>query len=62
MGSDALEYQTFEYETPYINGISYVILDDQSVNEVIQKMKYGMVIDDNGDSDDSYYDDSGYYY
>ncbi|MEE0510269.1 MAG: LCP family protein [Peptococcaceae bacterium] len=60
MSSDALEYQTFDYETPYINGISYVILNDQSVNEVIQKMKYGMVIDDGYGADS--YDDSNYYY
>lgn len=45
MGTDALEYQSFQYETPYINGISYVILDDQSVSDVIQTMRYGTVID-----------------
>lgn len=45
MGSDALEYQSFQYETPYINGISYVILDEQSVNDVIQTMRYGTVLD-----------------
>ena len=59
MSGDALEYQTFEYETPYINGISYVLLNDQSVNDVVQTMKYGMVIDGTGTG----YDDSdGYYY
>ena len=61
MGSDALEYQTFEYETPYINGISYVVLDEQSVNDVIQTMMYGMVIDDYGYSEDSDYNEGGYY-
>lgn len=45
MDSDALEYQHFLYDTPYINGISYVILDDQSVDETIQFMKYGTIID-----------------
>lgn len=61
MSGDALEYQSFEYETPYINGISYVILNDQSVDEVIQTMKYGMVLDGSGTTDDGY-DESGVYY
>lgn len=69
MDSDALEYQHFLYETPYINGISYVILDDQSVNETIQFMKYGTIIDgsysDESGAESGYYgdgtDESGYY-
>ena len=69
MDSDALEYQHFLYETPYINGISYVILDDQSVNETIQLMKYGTIIDgsysDESGAESGYYgdgtDESGYY-
>ena len=59
MSGDALEYQTFDYETPYINGISYVILNDQSVNDVVQTMKYGMVIDGTGTDYDA---SDGYYY
>ena len=54
MDSDALEVQHFTYDTPYINGISYVILDDQSIDETIQLMKYGTIIDGSTDS-------SGYY-
>lgn len=69
MDSDALEYQHFLYETPYINGISYVILDDQSVNETIQLMKYGTIIEgsysDESGAESGYYgdgtDESGYY-
>lgn len=69
MDSDALEYQHFLYETPYINGISYVILDDQSVNEAIQLMKYGTIIEgsysDESGAESGYYgdgtDESGYY-
>lgn len=69
MDSDALEYQHFLYETPYINGISYVILDDQSVDETIQLMKYGTIIDgsysDESGAESGYYgdgtDESGYY-
>ncbi len=69
MDSDALEYQHFLYETPYINGISYVILDDQSVDETIQFMKYGTIIDgsysDESGAESGYYgdgtDESGYY-
>lgn len=69
MDSDALEYQHFLYDTPYINGISYVILDDQSVNETIQFMKYGTIIDgsysDESGAESGYYgdgtDESGYY-
>lgn len=69
MDGDALEYQHFLYDTPYINGISYVILDDQSVNETIQLMKYGTIIDgsysDESGAESGYYgdgtDESGYY-
>lgn len=69
MDSDALEYQHFLYDTPYINGISYVILDDQSVDETIQFMKYGTIIDgsysDESGAESGYYgdgtDESGYY-
>lgn len=69
MSGDALEYQHFLYETPYINGISYVILDDQSVDETIQLMKYGTIIDgsysDESGAESGYYgdgtDESGYY-
>lgn len=69
MDSDALEYQHFLYETPYINGISYIILDDQSVNETIQLMKYGTIIEgsysDESGAESGYYgdgtDESGYY-
>lgn len=69
MDSDALEYQHFLYDTPYINGISYVILDDQSVNEAIQLMKYGTIIEgsysDESGAESGYYgdgtDESGYY-
>lgn len=69
MSGDALEVQHFTYDTPYINGISYVILDDQSVNETIQFMKYGTIIDgsysDESGAESGYYgdgtDESGYY-
>lgn len=69
MDSDALEVQHFTYDTPYINGISYVILDDQSVDETIQFMKYGTIIDgsysDESGAESGYYgdgtDESGYY-
>lgn len=69
MSGDALEVQHFTYETPYINGISYVILDDQSVDETIQLMKYGTIIDgsysDESGAESGYYgdgtDESGYY-
>lgn len=69
MSGDALEVQHFTYDTPYINGISYVILDDQSVDETIQLMKYGTIIDgsysDESGIDSGYYsdgtDESGYY-
>ena len=69
MDSDALEYQHFLYDTPYINGISYVILDDQSDDETIQLMKYGTIIDgsysDESGAESGYYgdgtDESGYY-
>lgn len=61
--------QHFTYDTPYINGISYVILDDQSVDETIQLMKYGTIIDgsysDESGAESGYYgdgtDESGYY-
>lgn len=55
MSGDALEYQHFTYDTPYINGISYVTLDEQSVNETIQLMKYGTIIDGVGESGYGYY-------
>lgn len=69
MSGDALEVQHFTYDTPYINGISYVILDDQSVDETIQLMKYGTIIDgsysDESGAESGYYgdgtDESGYY-
>lgn len=69
MSGDALEVQHFTYDTPYINGISYVILDDQSVDETIQFMKYGTIIDgsysDESGAESGYYgdgtDESGYY-
>lgn len=69
MSGDALEVQHFTYDTPYINGISYVILDDQSVDETIQLMKYGTIIDgsysDESRAESGYYgdgtDESGYY-
>lgn len=69
MSGDALEVQHFLYDTPYINGISYVILDDQSVDETIQLMKYGTIIDgsysDESGAESGYYgdgtDESGYY-
>ena len=69
MSGDALEVQHFTYDTPYINGISYVILDDQSVEETIQLMKYGTIIDgsysDESGAESGYYgdgtDESGYY-
>lgn len=44
MSKDALEFQTFAYEPQYINGISYVLIDDSNINEVVQKMKYGIVL------------------
>ena len=57
MDSGALEYQSFDLNPTYIDGVSYVLLDDANVNEVIQKMKYGIVIDGGyGDiGEDSYY-------
>lgn len=69
MSGDALEVQHFTYDTPYINGISYVILDGQSVDETIQLMKYGTIIDgsysDESGAESGYYgdgtDESGYY-
>ena len=64
MSGDALEYQHFEYETPYINGISYVLLNDQSVSEVVQLMKYGIVLEgqEDGTGYGYGYDDSGTIY
>ena len=64
MSGDALEYQHFEYETPYINGISYVLLNDQSVSEVVQLMKYGIVLEgqEDGTGYGYGYDDSGMIY
>lgn len=45
MDSGALEYQSFELNPTYIDGVSYVLLDDYNVDTVLQQMKYGMVID-----------------
>ena len=52
-----LEYQSFDLNPTYIDGVSYVLLDDANVNEVIQKMKYGIVIDGGygNTGEDSYY-------
>ena len=57
MDSGALEYQSFDLNPTYIDGVSYVLLDDANVNEVIQKMKYGIVIDGGygNTGEDSYY-------
>ncbi len=58
MDKGALEYQSFELNPTYIDGVSYVLLDDYNINEVLQNMKYGMVIDDTafiGQDDESYY-------
>lgn len=57
MDKGALEYQAFELNPTYIDGVSYVLLDDGNVNEVMQTMKYGMVIDAGNDdyNDDMYY-------
>ena len=51
MDKDVLGFQQFEYDPEYINGVSYVLIDDQNVSEVVQKMKYGIVLnslDSNG--------------
>lgn len=62
MSGDALEVQSFNYDTPYIDGISYVVLDDQSVNETMQLMKYGTIIDGGGGSTyNDGYSGEGYY-
>ena len=45
MDGNALEYQAFALDPTYIDGVSYVLLDDQNVNEVVQLMKYGIVIE-----------------
>lgn len=45
MDSSTFERQSLELNPTYINGISYVLLDDYNVNQVIQTMKYGTVID-----------------
>ncbi|MDO4281915.1 MAG: hypothetical protein Q4C56_09820, partial [Peptococcaceae bacterium] len=58
MSGDALDYEHFEYEATYIDGVSYVILDDNNINEVIQKMTYGMVLEDS--STDDYSNTYGY--
>ena len=47
MDSGALERQAFELNPTYINGISYVLLDDYNIFEVVQTMKYGMVLPQN---------------
>jgi LCP family protein required for cell wall assembly len=44
MSKDVLEFQKFEYDPQYINGVSYVLIDDDNINEVVQKMKYGIVL------------------
>lgn len=41
---DGLEFQKFDVEPTYINGVSYVLIDEGNVNEVVQKMKYGTVL------------------
>ena len=45
MDGNALEYQAFNLNPTYIDGVSYVLLDDQNVNEVVQLMKYGIIIE-----------------
>lgn len=57
MDTGALEYQAFELNPTYIDGVSYVLLDDYNVDTVLQQMKYGMVIDsgDDGYSEETYY-------
>lgn len=62
MSGDALEVQNFTYETPYIDGVSYVQLDEQSVNETLQLMKYGTIIDSNGTDDSTSDSEYGGYY
>lgn len=54
MDKGALEYQAFELNPTYIDGVSYVLLDDGNVDEVLQTMKYGTVIEQD------YYDESVY--
>lgn len=57
MDSGALEYQSFELNPTYIDGVSYVLLDDYNVDTVLQQMKYGMVIDGGYDeyTEETYY-------
>lgn len=57
MDTGALEYQSFELNPTYIDGVSYVLLDDYNVDTVLQQMKYGMVIDGgyDGYSEETYY-------
>lgn len=43
---DGLEFQKFDVNPTYINGVSYVLIDEGNIDSVIQKMKYGIVLNE----------------
>lgn len=45
MRSDALEFRQFEAEPTYINGVSYVLIEKESVKETMDLLRYGVVLD-----------------
>ena len=44
-GPDLLSYEKFELNPQYINGVSYVLLDPDNVHRVVNRMRYGMDLD-----------------